>query len=151
MVHPGGPAGLAEGSATSWDALRRDLATDVRRVADRLRGLSEARLAESTPGAQSTPGWASRAAAGRRLAQLLADLAAGVEGRLDRAAPTWRDVPGLSDFAVGDQVAVTGQDAAAALVDVQEGEGVWTRTGRQPAAAAAGVVATAVGDTRTRL
>ncbi len=79
-----------------------DLAGHVERLARRLRSLSEVRLA------RPLPGHASRADAARALAQQLADAASRLEG-----LPV-RTVPRLHDFAVGDQVAVTGHDLAAA-------------------------------------
>ncbi|MDQ1603540.1 MAG: hypothetical protein QOE01_1385 [Actinomycetota bacterium] len=98
---------------------------DVRRVADRLRGLSQARLAAPVPGHPS------RAAAGRALATRLAHAAQGVEGRGDPAEPTWRDLPELSDFAVGDQVAVTGNDLFRSLAGLPTGTSVWASPGRR--------------------
>ena len=79
------------------------VAADVRRVADRLRSLSQARLAAPCGG------YPSAADAGRAVAQSLADAAAALEGEPIRLLPR------LSDFAVGDQVAVTGHDLLAAL------------------------------------
>jgi hypothetical protein len=79
-----------------------ELAADVRRLADRLRSLSDVRLARPLPPS------GSRADAARAVAQLLADGAARLTG--DRSRP----VPRLHDFAVGDQVAVTGADLVAA-------------------------------------
>lgn len=82
---------------------RAGLEREVRRVADRLRVLSPARLAEPVAG------HASRAAAGRTLAQALADAAARLEA--DPQVPAARRVlPVLADGAVGEQVAVTGTD-----------------------------------------
>jgi hypothetical protein len=112
-------------------AARAQLAADVGRVADRLRSLSEARLAAPVPG------HSSRAAAGRQLAQALADAGQGVEERASAAEPRWRDVPALSDFAVGEQVAVTGADLLRTLAEVAPDDPVWTRDGLQPAASAA--------------
>jgi hypothetical protein len=90
-------------------ALRAEIEADVRRVAERLRTLSEAQLAAATPP------YASRAAGGRALAQTLADAAQALEERESGSEPRWRDVPALSDLAVGDQVARTGQDLLTAL------------------------------------
>ena len=80
-----------------------DLAEQVSRLADRLRSLSEVRLARALPPA------GSRADAGHALAQRLADAAAALDGE-----PA-RPVPRLHDLAVGDQVAVTGTDLVAAV------------------------------------
>jgi hypothetical protein len=94
----------------SWaDAVRAEIEADVRRVAERLRTLSEAQLA-----AQAPP-YPSRAAGARRVAQALADAAQALEERDSGAEPRWRDVPALSDLAVGDQVALTGHDLLAQL------------------------------------
>jgi hypothetical protein len=73
-------------------------------VADRLRGLSQARL--SGP----APPHASRADAGRAAAQALADAAQVLAERASGTVPARRPLPRLGDFAVGDQVAVTGRD-----------------------------------------
>ena len=97
-----GPPGYA--APVPDQAARAAFADDVRRLADRLRGLSEARLDGPLPP------HASRAAAARALAQLLADAAQDLE---EPGAPR-RTVPDLGVFAVGDQVAVTGADLLAA-------------------------------------
>ena len=73
------------------------------RLADRLRSLSDVRLARPLPPARS------RADAAHALAQRMADHAAALEGAPSRA------VPRLHDLAVGDQVAVTGTDLVRAL------------------------------------
>lgn len=75
---------------------------EITRLADRLRSLSDARLRRPLPAGPTA------ADAAHTLAQRLADAAARLEGR----AP--REVPRLHDLAVGDQVAVTGQDLATA-------------------------------------
>ncbi len=80
----------------------QDLADHVDRLADRLRSLSDVRLA------RPLPPYASRAEAAHALAQRLADAAARLEG-----LPV-RPVPRLHDLAVGDQVAVTGHDLVSA-------------------------------------
>jgi hypothetical protein len=90
-------------------AVRAEIEADVRRVAERLRTMSEAQLAAEAPP------YPSRAAGGRAVAQTLADAAQALEERRSGGEPRWRDVPGLSDFAVGDQVALTGQDLITAL------------------------------------
>jgi hypothetical protein len=78
-------------------------ARELERVADRLRTLSQARLAAAVPGAES------RAAAARVVAQRLADAAARLAEEPTRTLPT------LSDLAVGDQLAVCGHDLVAAM------------------------------------
>ena len=90
----------------------QELAGSVRRVADRLRSLSDIRLARPvTLAAQSAqPAQEpSRADAAHALAQLMADRAAQLEGAPARA------VPRLHDLAAGDQVAVTGADLVSAM------------------------------------
>ena len=103
-------------SATGPDEAIRLADDAVERLAERLRTLSDVRLA------RSLPPYASRADAARAVAQLLADLAASLEG-VDHpagAAPAVaaRTVPRLHDFAVGDQVAVTGHDLVRAAARV---------------------------------
>lgn len=83
------------------------LARDAGVLADRFRHLGESRLRAAAGG------HVSRAAAGRGLAQRLADLAAAVEAA--GARPAGRTVPDDGPFAVGDQIAVTGHDLVVAL------------------------------------
>ncbi|MDQ1624647.1 MAG: hypothetical protein QOJ49_145 [Actinomycetota bacterium] len=112
-----------------WAGPVRDaLSAEVERTADRLRSLSEARLAAAVPP------YASRAGAGRAAAQALAVAAQGIEERAGDAPPRWRTVPELSDFAVGDQVAVTGHDLLAALAEgpAAAAEPVWSPGGPRP-------------------
>jgi len=116
-------------------SLRDRLAADVERLASRLRGLSGPRLA------QQVPPYGTRAAAGRRAAQILADLAQGVDQPRGDIGPGWREVPEVGDFVVGDQVAVCGHDAVAALDALLAPRGledrtIWTRDGRRSARAA---------------
>jgi hypothetical protein len=87
------------------DALRVDaLRVEVRRVADRLRSMSQERLN------RPFPPYASRAAAALALAQLLADTAQDLAGPAGHGEGARRFVPDLGPLAVGDQVAVTGTD-----------------------------------------
>jgi hypothetical protein len=79
------------------------LEAEVARLAERLRSLSDVRLAASFAHPEG-----SRAGAAHGLAQVLADLAADLEGQARRR------VPRLDDLAVGDQVQVTGSDLARA-------------------------------------
>jgi hypothetical protein len=109
----------------SWEETLEVLAREVRRVADRLRGLSQARLAAEVQ-AQS-----SLADAARATAQALADVAQGIEERRRADEPIWRALPTLGDFAVGDQLMVTGQDLLAAAVQVGADEPVWARGSRR--------------------
>jgi hypothetical protein len=113
--------------AADWGSTRGELAADVRRVADRLRTLSEARLAAPAP---PDP---SRAAGGRAAAHALAVAAQGIEDRALADEPQWRTVPALSDLAVGDQVAVTGHDLLALLDSAGPEETVWSPGARRTA------------------
>jgi hypothetical protein len=110
-----------------WASLRAELAADVRRVPDRLRSLSAARLQAQVPP------FPSRAAASREVARVLALAAQGIEARASEHEPSWRQPPELADFAVGDQVAVTGQDLLAALDGLDSAEDVWGPAARRPA------------------
>jgi hypothetical protein len=125
-----GPDKIQQGETAdlaAWDALLLELGRDVERVSDRLRGLSEARLAAAAPP------HTSRAAAARATAQTLADAATGLESGSDPATPTWRTLPELSDLAAGDQVAVTGHDLLAAARQAMPHDIVWARHGRRAA------------------
>lgn len=110
-----------------WAPLRAELAADVRRVSDRLRSLSATRLQAPVPP------FPSRAAVSREAARVLAVAAQGIEARASENEPSWRQPPELADFAVGDQVAVTGQDLLAALDGLDPTETVWAPAARRPA------------------
>lgn len=84
------------------------LRIEVRRVAERLRSMSVERLC------RGFPPYASRAAAALALAQRLADAAEELEAEAQGRQPVRRAVPDLGPLVVGDQVAVTGEDLAAA-------------------------------------
>jgi hypothetical protein len=88
-------------------------------VADRLRRLPESRLSRAAESA-------------RDLVQLLADAAAGVEGRAGSSPPELRAVPALSVFSLGDQVAVTARELAEATTDLDVSDPVWWRGTRRP-------------------
>jgi hypothetical protein len=119
------------------------LEADVERVAGRVRGLSLPRLA------RPLPPYGTVADAARRAAQLLAECAQGAEERGRERAPAWREVPRLPDHVVGDQVAVTGHDAVAALRAVGDAATpVWSRAGRRPAGEVAAEVLAAMRETR---
>jgi hypothetical protein len=122
-----------------WGQLPDELAADVRRVADRLRGLSQARLQGPVPP------FGSRAAAAREVARTLAVAAQGLVERGKDDEPAWRLPPDLADFASGDQVAVTGHDLLAALAGVDPAAQIWApgarRTAREVVAAAAEALA----------
>ena len=125
-----GPAGR--------DAVRAEIEADVRRVAERLRTLSEAQLAAAAP---------PLPVPGRRRPHGGPDprrRRPGARGAGSGAEPRWRDVPALSDFAVGDQVALTGHDLLAqlppstpaadhAVPAVGPEETVWARGARRTA------------------
>jgi hypothetical protein len=124
-------AGAAPGS--------EDLGRAVERLADRLRTLTDARLARPVVGGAS---------AGDRahvLAQSLSDAEQGIAERAAERPPAWRTMPRLGDLAVGDQVAVTGADLVASCEGLDPAESVWTRAGRSAASA---VLARAVADVR---
>ncbi|MCX6461125.1 MAG: hypothetical protein NTZ03_12580 [Actinobacteria bacterium] len=84
-------------------SVRDQLADRTARLVDRLRSLPASRLARAEAGKPSL------ADSSHALAQLLADLAFDLQGRVRR------DVPRLDDLAVGDQVAVTMADLFAAV------------------------------------
>ena len=136
-----------------WAALRAELAADVRRVSDRLRNLSQTRLAGPVaPPEPGCPPHGSRAQAARDVAQALADTAAALEAAADGVPAELRAVPTLSDFAAGDQVAVTGHDLLAAICLV--GPDVEVRLGepdRGPAQRGVDRAARMLADLRRRL
>ena len=142
-------------ATSSWDGLRDEIAADVRRVSDRLRTLSATRLASPpAPPARPDEGGAgedhaSRAAAGRALAQRLADAAADLEAAAAGVEPGRRPLPELPDLSVGDQVAVTGHDLLAVL-DLA-GPDPPVGTGGRRAAEAVRAAARALMDVRRRL
>jgi hypothetical protein len=156
LHNPDGPVGFVQmatlramsgvtcDTERGWRAAVADLGVDVDRVADRLRSLSQARLAAPLPPHES------RAAAGRALAQLLAEVAQGVEEGAS-GPPSWRVVPALGDFAVGDQVSVTGHDAVAALSGSGSGAPGWDRSGRAGVDVLLARAARAVGELRRSL
>ena len=131
--------------STTWDAKLAELARDVDRVSDRLRGLSQARLAAAAPP------HSSRAAAARATAQTLADASAGLEAGRDPAEPLWRTLPELDDLAVGDQVAVTGHDLVTAAQGTAPDDDVWARHGRRTARELLGAAADALAELRRLL
>jgi hypothetical protein len=70
----------------------------------------------------------------RALAQRLAEVAQGVEGRLAPSAPAPRKLPELPEHALADAIAVTGADALDALAAVPADEPVWLGVARRSAA-----------------
>ncbi len=114
--------------AGDWAGTVRDeLTADVRRVVERLRTLSPAQLAAPAPPHPS------RAVGGRAVAQALATAVQGIEDRASPDEPHWRRLPELADFAVGDQVAVTGHDLLALLGSVDPEETGWAPGARRTA------------------
>jgi hypothetical protein len=115
------------------------LTWEIDALADRFRSLSEARLRGALPRSialtrtgAGTSGQLpaagsreSRAGAGHRLAQLLADATAGVAGRAADGAPASRPVPVIDMFALGEQIAVTGHDLVLELEGLPDRELVW--------------------------
>jgi hypothetical protein len=147
-------------ATSSWDGLRDEIAADVRRVSDRLRTLSATRLA-APPAPPAPPArphvggagedHASRAAAGRAVAQRLADAAADLEAAAAGVEPGRRPLPELPDLSVGDQVAVAGHDLLAALDLAGPDTPVGTPGGRRAAEEAVRAAARALMDVRRRL
>ena len=136
-----------------WAPLAEELAADVRRVADRLRTLSAGRLAgPPAPPEDGMPPYRSRAQAARGAAQAMADAAAALESAPAGGWVERRPLPELADFAVGEQVAVTGHDLLAALALVSADEQVWFGSD-DPAPARLGVeqAARLLADLRRRL
>lgn len=121
---------------STWGSLPGEIAADVRRVADRLRTLSPARLAAPpAPPPLHFPAYESCAQAGRAAANALARAAQTLEAAAEGQPRRLRDLPTLSPFAVGDQVAVAGHDLLAAVALVGPDTRVWTDTYANPTAA----------------
>lgn len=140
-------------SGDPWGSLALELQADVRRVSDRLRNLSQTRLAGPVaPPEPGGPPYSSRAQAARDVAQALADTAAALEAAAAGVPAQLRAVPTLSDLAAGDQVAVTGHDLLAAICLV--GPDVEVRLGepdRGPAQRGVDRAARMLADLRRRL
>jgi hypothetical protein len=136
-----------------WAPLADELAADVRRVADRLRTLSAARLAgPPAPPEGGMPPYRSRAQAARGAAQAMADAAAALESAPAGGWVERRPLPELPDLAVGDQVAVTGQDLLAALALVSPDTDVyWDVLEHGPARLGVEQAARLLADVRRRL
>lgn len=133
-------------SSGALDRARADLVADARRVTDRLRGLSHARLASGLPP------YASRADAAHHVAGLLAVAAQGLADHDRPEPPSWRVLPRLSDFAAGDQVAVTAADLLAEVDALPDpAPEAWTPAGRRPAAEVVVTAAAELAALRRRL
>jgi hypothetical protein len=104
---------------------RSRLRWEIDTVADRFRGLSEARLVGRARVAGARPLGRTRAECGVELAQRLADAAAGIAARFDDLPQRAPRVPAISVFAVGEQVAVTGRELLVELAEVLDDDLVW--------------------------
>ncbi len=112
------------------DGIVDELAVEVTRVTEAYR-----RMPHSKFGLRMEP-YGDRATAGHRLAARFAALAQGLEERDDPEPPRWRELPVLEPFALGDQIAVTGNDLLGAYRSLAEPAAahVWTPgDGRMPA------------------
>lgn len=137
-----------------WGSVRADLEADVRRVADRLRNLSAARLAAPpVPPEGRWPPYRSCAQAARAVAGELAAAALALEAEAEGLEYKGHVVlPELSDFAVADQVSVTGHDLLTAMDRVPPDALVRTDFSTQvPAAAAVAQAARLLADVRRRI
>ncbi len=136
---------------SGWGDLLDDLAADVRRVVDRLRNLSAARLsappAAATSSTTGTPDHATRAVAAHSVAQVLADATARLEAASTGDPLTMHVVPILADHATGEVIAVTGNDLIAAAGRLTPGDPVGDTDARDVVSAAAA----ALTDVRRRL
>jgi len=143
----------AQHSSNRWGAVLDELAADVRRVADRLRVLSAAQLAAPPrPSSQGWPEYGSRAQAGRASATELALVACALEAADARSPREVQELPRVSDFAVGDQVAVTGHDLVAAMARTTPDTEVWLGSSqRSTAAEAVSRAARCLADVRQRI
>ena len=109
---------------------RAALADELTRVAEAYRRLPHSRF-----GLRLEP-YGDRARAGHWLATQLTLLAQGMESWDSPRPPVWRELPVLGVFAIGDQIAVVGNDLLAAYSALKDPRGtmVWTPGGsRMPA------------------
>jgi hypothetical protein len=98
------------------------------------------------------PPYRSRAQAARGAAQAMADAAAALESAAVGGDYVRRDLPELADFAVGEQVAVTGHDLLAALTLVPPDTNVyWDVLEHGPARLGVERAARLLADVRRRL
>lgn len=113
------PAGHgADGEPSAADLLAAELA----RLAEGFR-----RLPHSKFGLRLEP-YGDRAQAGYWIASQVSALAQGIESYAAPRPPRWRELPALGVFALGDQIAVVGNDLLAAYraLDDPDGVLVWT-------------------------
>ncbi len=101
----------------------REVATEVDRVADRLRSLGAPRLQRSWQ-----PGRPSLADVAHDLSRHLAGLAEQAAALGAGRAPAERELPRLAPHAAGDQLAVLGHDLAAALEELDTDQTSTLRT-----------------------
>lgn len=135
-----------------WEPLRSQLATEVGRVAERLRSMSLARLdGRLAPPEDGMPTWGTRAEAGRGIGSVLSDVATALEAAAaGDPQPASRAMPELGAFAAGDQAAVGGHDLLAAMDLVTPDTDVWFERQR-PAADAVVSALRLLTDVRRRL
>jgi hypothetical protein len=120
---------MTSGTKPDGDALD-ELAVELTRVAEAYR-----RMPHSKYTLRLEP-HGDRAAAGHWLAARFAALAQGLEEAGQAGPPEWRELPVLEPFALGDQLAVTGNDLLQAYRRLPEPAAayVWTPgEGRVPA------------------
>ncbi|MFZ0322832.1 MAG: hypothetical protein WAN48_01740 [Actinomycetes bacterium] len=116
-------------TAPDREARVEELEDSVRRLADRLRSLGAPRLARrpTSLGVDDVGPGQSTADQARELAADLAALELGVAHRDDPRPPEVPRLAVLSDFAVGDQVAVCGRQCLEALTAAPLNATVWWR------------------------
>lgn len=124
------PSSAKELTRAPTRELPQAFAAEVTRVAEAYR-----RMPHSKFGLRLAP-YGDRAQAGHWLATQLTLLAQGMESRDSPRAPRWQELPVLGVFALGDQIAVVGNDLLAAFqaLDDPRETLVWTPgDGRVPA------------------
>ncbi|NUR58487.1 MAG: hypothetical protein HOV87_07310 [Catenulispora sp.] len=119
------------GGETGEDmSLPEALAAELTRIAEQYRRLPHSKFA-----LRLEP-YGDRARAGHWLASQLTALAQGIESWDSPRPPVWRELPVLGVFALGDQIAVVGNDLLSAYRSLKDPHGilVWTPgEGRVPA------------------
>ena len=120
----------ADGEGSPAEVLAETLADELGRLAEGYR-----RLPQSKFGLRLEP-YGDRAQAGHWLAAQVSTGAQGIERWDSPQPPAWRDLPTLGVFALGDQIAVVGNDLMAAYRALKEPREtlIWTPgDGRVPA------------------